>query len=204
MKHKASCAAAGRFFAKEEDAMHEELMALALACGADKAAVIRGEDVVLSASFRDICRGNGCGMYGRCWMCPPDIGEIGELMARVRTCRHGLLYQTIHPIEDSYDFEGMMEAGAAHNRLVQQIRDHISPDAYGKDFSKILHLGAGGCRVCEVCAKKTGEPCRFPEKALASLEAYGVNVSKLAAAAGMKYINGQNTVTYFGAVFLGR
>jgi hypothetical protein len=33
-----------------------------------------------------------------------------------------------------------------------------------------------------------------------SLEAYGVNVSKLAASAGMKYINGQNTVTYFGAV----
>jgi hypothetical protein len=33
-----------------------------------------------------------------------------------------------------------------------------------------------------------------------SLEAYGVNVSALASAAGMKYINGQNTVTYFGAV----
>ena len=36
---------------------------------------------------------------------------------------------------------------------------------------------------------------------MASLEAYGVNVSELASASGMKYINGQNTVTYFGAVF---
>jgi hypothetical protein len=35
---------------------------------------------------------------------------------------------------------------------------------------------------------------------MASLEAYGFNVSRLAAAADMKYINGQNTVTYFGAV----
>ena len=35
---------------------------------------------------------------------------------------------------------------------------------------------------------------------MASLEAYGVNVSRMAQAAGMKYINGANTVTYFGAV----
>ncbi len=32
-----------------------------------------------------------------------------------------------------------------------------------------------------------------------SLEAYDVNVSKLAKAAGMKYIYGQDPVTYFGA-----
>ena len=40
-----------------------------------------------------------------------------------------------------------------------------------------------------------------PDRALASLEAYGVNVSALARACGMKYTNGQNTVTYFGALF---
>ena len=45
-----------------------------------------------------------------------------------------------------------------------------------------------------------GIPCRFPEKAIPSLEAYGINVSRLASAAEMKYINGQNTVTYFGMV----
>ena len=39
-----------------------------------------------------------------------------------------------------------------------------------------------------------------PEEAVASLETYGGNVSKLAPAAGMKYINGKDTVTYFGAV----
>ena len=67
-------------------------------------------------------------------------------------------------------------------------------------ISRVLHLGAGGCGVCKSCAKRTDEPCRFPELAMPSLEAYGVNVSKLASAAGMKYINGQNTVTYFGMV----
>ena len=56
--------------------------------------------------------------------------------------------------------------------------------------------------MCERCAKLTDEPCRFPELAMSSLEAYGVNVSLLAPQAGMQYINGTGTVTYFGAVFL--
>ena len=38
------------------------------------------------------------------------------------------------------------------------------------------------------------------EQAMPSLEAYGVNVSQLAKTAEMKYVNGQDTVTYFGAV----
>ena len=80
--------------------------------------------------------------------------------------------------------------------LAQALRDIFKHAG----ITKVLHLGAGGCGVCEVCAKKTGEPCRFPDKAMPSLEAYGVNVSELARAAGMKYVNGQNTVTYFGAV----
>ena len=87
-----------------------------------------------------------------------------------------------------------MEAGQFHNDLVQNVRA-----LFGKYGQKALHLGAGGCRLCPVCGKKTGEPCRFPHKALASLESYGINVSKLAAQCGMRYINGENTVTYFGA-----
>nr|WP_305142352.1 DUF2284 domain-containing protein [uncultured Acetatifactor sp.] len=47
---------------------------------------------------------------------------------------------------------------------------------------------------------RTIHPCRFPDMAISSLEAHGINVSRLAAECGMKYINGQNTVTYFGAV----
>ena len=88
----------------------------------------------------------------------------------------------------------MRDAKKDFTKLIQSIkRAYPDPD--------LLHLGAGGCGVCEVCAKRENQPCRFPELAVASLEGYGVHVSKLAEAAGMKYINGQNTVTYFGAVF---
>ena len=42
------------------------------------------------------------------------------------------------------------------------------------------------------------------DRACASLEAYGVSVSQLAELSGMRYINGENTVTYFGAVLFSR
>ena len=54
---------------------------------------------------------------------------------------------------------------------------------------------------CPRCAKRDELPCRHPDEALSSLETYGVAVSQLAELAGMKYINGVNTVTYFGACF---
>jgi predicted metal-binding protein len=118
-------------------------------------------------------------------------------MAQLRTYSHVLVYQTVGQLEDSYDFEGMMQAGQNHNRIAKSLRTVFEKAG----ISNPLHLGAGGCRVCPLCAKQTGESCRHPELAMSSLEAYGINVSRLAPAADMKYINGSNTVTYFGAVF---
>lgn len=170
-----------------------------LAAGAFKAAVIPVSDMETDASFREMCRANVCGNYGKNWTCPPDAGDICDLMAELRTYRYALVFQTVSELEDSFDFEGMMEAGNRHNQLMQSVRGL----AQALPVERVRLLGAGGCRVCPVCAKKTDEPCRHPELAIRSLETYGVNVSKLAPAAGMKYINGKDTVTYFGAVLIG-
>ena len=176
----------------------------ALALGAYKAGVVKVADISVDASFRSLCETNSCGNYGKNYMCPPDIGDIGELMAELKTYELAMVYQTVEKLEDSYDFEGMMDAGKKHNDLAQKLREWANAaveEALGQGARmQILHLGAGGCRVCPVCGRRTGEPCRFPEKAIGSLEAYGVNVSLLAEAAGMRYINGQDTVTYFGAI----
>lgn len=181
---------------KKKEALFGELTGTVLKLGAFKAGVIEAKDISLDVAFRHMCASNACGMYGKCYMCPPDVGDIGELMQRVGGYRYALVYQTVSELEDSFDFEGMVAAKKRTYPLAQSLRQVFAD----MNISKVLHLGAGGCGVCEKCAKQTGEPCRFPEKALPSLEAYGVNVSALAKAAGMRYINGQNTVTYFGAV----
>lgn len=181
----------------EENERIRLLEAKTLQLGAFRAKVIGASAVETDASFRTLCESNACGLYGKCWTCPPDIGQIDVLMAQLRTYSHVLVYQTVGQLEDSYDFENMIRAGNAHNVLAQSLRSVFKESG----IQTVLHLGAGGCRVCGVCAKRTGEPCRHPDLAMSSLEAYGINVSRLAPAADMKYINGNNTVTYFGAVF---
>ena len=180
----------------ENKDLFDRLANVALSLGAFRASVIPVTDIETDASFRDLCAANVCGNYGRNWMCPPDAGDIHDLMAALKSYSYALVYQTVSELEDSYDFEGMMDAGLRHNRLMVALRQALN----GEPLSRALHLGAGGCRMCETCAKRTGEACRHPDLAVASLETYGVNVSKLAPAAGMKYINGRDTVTYFGAV----
>lgn len=178
--------------------MIEKLKDKAMELGAFKVGIVKASEIKTDSYFRKMCADNMCGNYGRSYMCPPDIGPIEELMEKIKTFDQVLVYQTVGELEDSYDFEGMMEAGERHNKLAQKLWDFTDESG----CTEALHLGAGGCRLCSVCGKKTGDPCRFPARAMGSLEAYGVNVSELAPQAGMKYINGQNTVTYFGAVFM--
>ncbi len=180
----------------DSDVFFREITDKVLALGAYKATVMEVSDVSADESFRKLCEQNVCGNYGKNWACPPDAGEIGALMKELRSYKYILLYQIVGKLEDSFDFEGMMAAAKRHSELV------LAVSAYAKTLplKRCLALGAGGCTVCEKCARKTDEPCRHPDKRIPSLEAYGVNVSKTAEAAGMKYINGQNTVTYFGGV----
>ena len=178
--------------------MLENVRQRALMLGAFRAEIVNVSDISLDASFRTLCESNACGNYGRNYTCPPDAGTIDELMKKIKSYHQALVYQTVGTLEDSYDFEGMMAAGALHNQLAQKLWDFT--DELG--VNDVLHLGAGGCHLCEVCGKKTGVPCRHPQRAMRSLETYGINVSLLAPLANMKYINGQNTVTYFGAVFV--
>ena len=171
----------------------EEIVAL----GAHRAAELAVADIPFDRSFRALCESNACGNYGKCWMCPPDAGDIDALMAEAKTFRRAVVYQTVSALEDSYDFEGMMAAAARHNELARRVSALA-----GQAGGECLHLGAGGCHVCEVCAKRTEEQCRYPDRAMPSLETYGIAVSELAARCGLKYINGPDTVTYFGALLL--
>lgn len=174
----------------------EEIIKMPLSLGANKANIITTDKITFDKYFREICVSNACGMYGKCWMCPPSVGDIFELMGEVKKYDYILVYQTVGILEDSYDFDGMMVAKRISSKLTCQVRASFKKF----NMSNILVLGVGGCGICDVCSKSEDKSCRFPELAIPSLEAYGINVSLLAKEAKMKYINGENTVTYFGAV----
>ena len=179
-----------------ETVKFETLTKIAIDVGFQGVEIIKTDEIVLSAEFRDACEKNTCGLYGKCWMCPPDIGDIETLMSQVKNYTYGMLVQSINTLEDSFDIEGMLESGNNHAKKMRGLKKKIINEL--PDNSLIL--STGGCGFCDKCSKVSGEPCRFPEEALSSLEAYGINVSATVGKTSLKYINGQNTVTYFGIV----
>ncbi len=154
-------------------------------------------DIPFEPSLIELCRLNSCGNYGKNYSCPPLVGDTEKLIDEAKAYKYIYVFQKIYPLEDSFDVEGMADA-----RIDFRMKTNSVNDILKDEFSEYKILAAGGCSECEICGAVTGDECRFPDKAFPSLEAYAVNVSKLAEASGMKYINGQNTVTYFGAVLI--
>ena len=79
------------------------LVQAALDFGADRAALIAPSQLVCSDRFRAYCEDNVCGFYGKCWSCPPDIGDINVLIAQLRTFDHIVMYQVISLVKDYSD-----------------------------------------------------------------------------------------------------
>ena len=174
---------------------NSELVQAALDSGLTKAVVIGTDQIDLNIEYRKICERNQCGGYGRCWMCPPSIGDVEENMKTVHSFKNALLYQTIGELEDSLDIEGMHEVKKVHSKNSQKLRAAVE----GK-IGRAIFLGVGGCGLCEKCSKLDNEPCRHPDKAMPALEGYGIGVYNTTKNTPLKYINGQDTVTYFGLV----
>lgn len=176
--------------------MMDRLIATAREAGAFRAVIISADTIVLSEEFRAICQSNRCGKFGKCWVCPPELPDAETVMETVRGYSHALWYQSVSQLEDSFDVEGMFAAGRNHALLSQRLQE-LAKQILPENF---LHLTCGGCHLCETCAKVEGKPCRMPRKALPSLEGYCVDVYNTTKDTPLKYINGQNTVTYFGMI----
>ena len=165
--------------------------------GVTRYGVVPVEKIVFNEAFRTACESNQCGKYGTNWSCPPGVGAPGELIQRANQFEKGLVIQTVWPLEDAFDFEGMMAGGEKHNALFREAVKRVAPVL---SSGETLALSAGACSVCETCTFPSGEPCRQPGKALASLESYGIDVAQLITLGGLAYTNGPNTVSYVGLI----
>jgi len=174
-----------------------ELVEDALELKATHAAIVNVTDVKFDEAFRALCEKNVCGSYNQNWMCPPAVGTIKDLKERVLEFQQGLLLQTVHELKSSFDWKGMMAAAAKHTEIFRNILSSIERKF---DLNKILPLNAGPCTFCAKCSFLEGEPCRFPDKALFSVEACGIDVFALEKSCGMPYYNGKDTVSYVGLI----
>ena len=165
----------------------------AKALGFDVAAPLDPRRLQAREDVRSMCAENKCGAYNKNWTCPPAIGTIGECQKRMVQYPSGILVQTVGHMQKTIDSRCLQETEQRHIRNFYALAEGIR-----KKYPNALCLGAGGCRVCRECAYPA--PCRFPEKAISSMEGYGLFVTKVCQDAGVPYYHGEKTITYTACI----
>jgi predicted metal-binding protein len=178
----------------------QDLIALSLASGATHAAILAPYAIPFVPELRQACEQNQCGRYATCWVGPPAIGAVADLIDEVRAYDLALVIQTVGQLEDSFDYEGMVAAKTEHIAVYQKILAAVRTAWPGQP---LLALDAGCCDLCPTCTYPD-EPCRHPDEAIPSVEAYGIYVNAMLNVCGLKYNNGPNTVSYVGLILLGK
>lgn len=170
------------------------LLSIILGCGFSEAGPLNPADLRYYPEVRKMCEDNVCRGYGASWACPPAVGTLDECKSRISHFGRMILFSKKYELEDSFDFEGMQHGMRDFKKTLDVLNAQLKTLQ-----SETLLLGNEGCGRCRKCTYPD-QPCRFPDLLIHSIEGYGFIVSELANAAGVRYNNGANTVTFFGAV----
>ena len=175
---------------------YEELSKIAEEAGFSAWAKLDLSTIELKPEVRDMCATNSCGQYGKRWSCPPGCGSLEECTQRMKGFTQGILVQTYGDVEDGFDFEAMMEIEADHKAHFSEMYEILRETG-----ANVLAIGAGCCTQCAKCTYPD-EPCRFPDKMIASMEAYGMLVLEICKANGLTYYYGPDKMAYTSCFLL--
>lgn len=168
----------------------EDIIREAKSMGFSEVGELDSKTITLKQEVRDMCASNTCGMYGKNWSCPPGSGELDICREELKDYKYGVIVQTVGDIEDSFDFEGMMEVQDKHTKMYEDFAEVLK-----KKYKKVLCLGTGTCTICKECTYPDN-PCRFPDKQISSMESYGMLVSEICKDNNMKYYYGSDKICY--------
>ena len=175
---------------------YNELSKMAEEAGFTAWAPLDVATIELKPEVRDMCAVNTCGMYDKRWSCPPGCGSLEECTDRLKGFTHGILVQTCGDVEDAFDFEAMVEIDAEHKANFLEMYEAIRDAG-----AEVLALGAGCCTQCAKCTYPD-ESCRFPEKMVSSMEAYGMVVLEVCKANNLQYYYGSDKMAYTSCFLL--
>ena len=171
---------------------YEQLADLARDAGFTNWAKLDVSTIDLKQEVRDMCAVNTCGMYNKRWSCPPGCGDLETCRAKVEKYTEGILVQTVGNLEDEMDYETMTETNQKHMETFLKFYEQLRPLYPG-----MLAIGAGGCKQCQTCTYPD-QPCRFPDKLVIPMEAYGMLVSQVCKDNGVKYYYGPDAICFVG------
>lgn len=174
----------------------EEILALAEAAGFSHFGALNMAALQFLPEVREMCAAGRCHSYGKNWCCPPGCGSLEDASAKAARYHRGVLVQTTGQLEDDFDVEAMLETEKQHKKrfyaFVQKLRER---------YPQCLPMAAGACTVCPSCTYPAA-PCRHPDLAIPSMEAYGLFVSQVCADSGLGYYYGPRTISYSSCVLV--
>lgn len=126
--------------------------------------VISTAEIPFEQEIWNICEGNACRLYGKTWACPPAVGTVEECWARCLSYETAMVFNAVYPMEDSFDYEGMMQGHGAFKDLCDRLYTLAKTQ-----LCKFLLLSNEGCNRCKNCTYPSAS-CRQPELLFPSLE----------------------------------
>ena len=173
---------------------------LAKESGFEHTAPLDVDGLEFRQDVRDMCNPEHCTQgYGTSWGCPPAARPLEELREKAAQFKQGILVQTIGQLEDAYDFESVMEAGKKHAQAFITLADKMIDET----DDHVMNLGAGSCPRCNPFTMPDGSgctypdaPCRYPDRIIPSMESSGLYVAGECEKNGLRYNNGENTITF--------
>jgi len=192
-----------------EDRLNE-IVAVALAKGMDRAKVISPEVIVVEKRAQAKCLIPRCTSYGKSLTCPPNMPETSEVKEIVSEYRHAVMMQ----VDGSEEADGTSELlRRDYNWCYESVYKlhealhNCETRAFNLGFYLAMGFGGGDCRWCELlgggieqygehallhanaggCAGVRGGSCTQEYRARPALEAMSVNVLATAANAGLPF-----------------
>lgn len=168
----------------------QELLDLAGEIGFSHAGELNTAALNFRTEVRDMCAAGRCQTYGKRWTCPPYCGTLEEIAAQAAKYPYGILLQSTGELEDDFDAECIMGTSKLQQQRFTKFAEQVR-----KTDPNCLAMSSGGCSLCKQCTCPNA-PCRFPEKAIPSMEAYGLVVGDVCRDSGLPYYYGPKTITY--------
>ena len=152
--------------------------------------------------IRDLCLEDKCGYFNKHYMCPPYIGSLEEIQAKLKRYQRGLLIQHSQPLDVANDREGLIQTKLAFHRTILDIEEYCQNivSLRGTDLEHIWGLIGGTCELCRPCKAVTEEPCPYPQQARPSLEALGIDVLRLLKQHGLDNDFRPDRITWTGCL----
>jgi len=173
--------------------MKEKIASMAQKAGYTRTAVMPVKELIFDHGFRKYCEANYCGQYGNNHACPPDCGTPSEMEEKARRYEQALVLQTIYSYEELSELAVKKEE---HNERTRKLAEQFKAEGY-----QGMLANAGPCTYCKECARKKGEPCRFPEELSSCISAFCINAEKMAAFCDMEYWCKDNRAAFFSVWF---